>query len=737
MRYHGDLKPGDVLDFNFGTLSDNSTAGAMAALTSGTVTCYKANATTGTTVGVSMTSNFYGLAQSNPHHVRIDTGANSTFFVGASDYVLVLTAGTVGSTSVVGQPLGNFSILNRAPLMSTTTGRSDVNMTQVNGSASAASALSGFDTRSINATTHLINGDVIRIAGNSDVPTRLTVAFNEDGKIIASFQGNLTGGIGGTTNAATNAQVISAVNGQTSGTLTQVTTITGNVNGGIGGTTAGATNAQVITAVNGQTQGTMTLVATVTNLTNNKPTDGTITSAPAPTTGTITSVPAPTTGTITLVNTVTTLTNNTPTAGTITVAPAPTAGTITSAPAPTSGTITLVNTTTNLTNNTPTAGTITSASISITGGTIDLVKAGTITSAPARTAGTVTLAASQPLYDPKAEIANRIPGTLTLDSNTFAPVTVVASAMMNPDSVWAIATSSLTDAGSIGKALAAFINGVTSVGNWLRAMFRKSTPDTTALAEINISAGTFDATTDSLEAIRDRGDAAWAGSGTSSGLTAQQVRDAMTMSTSTGGSSIDTQLGSIAAAVSGFTFSGAFTRSFLVQDNASTPLQGITVRISLNNNSEYKVTSTSGTFTTALNTATYDLNIAQGDGYGAYTGTLAVTGDGATTITLTATTPPVISADQCYGQLLMVDGEGNPEANVVVYFQAADATGNNTGYSSATFTASSNANGIIIQAFPTGSVPYQWQRGSGPWVPFDTGTQSGAQFTIPSAIGNP
>jgi hypothetical protein len=57
--------------------------------------------------------------------------------------------------------------------------------------------------------------------------------------------------------------------------------------------------------------------------------------------------------------------------------------------------------------------------------------------------------------------------------------------------------------------------GITSMAQWLGALAGKQTPDSTALTEIRATgagSGTYDATKDSQEAIRDRGDEAW-GSG--------------------------------------------------------------------------------------------------------------------------------------------------------------------------------------------------------------------------------
>ena len=110
------------------------------------------------------------------------------------------------------------------------------------------------------------------------------------------------------------------------------------------------------------------------------------------------------------------------------------------------------------------------------------------------------------------------------------------------DAVWDEATSDHVTAGSFGKAVgdidtttsntnttvstidsttstisanvstllsritATLFSGITSLANWLRVLARKDGADATALSEI---AGTYNDTTDSLEAIRDRGDAAW------------------------------------------------------------------------------------------------------------------------------------------------------------------------------------------------------------------------------------
>jgi hypothetical protein len=68
--------------------------------------------------------------------------------------------------------------------------------------------------------------------------------------------------------------------------------------------------------------------------------------------------------------------------------------------------------------------------------------------------------------------------------------------------------------------------GITSLANWLGAIAGK-TADSTTRSQINATAAgaSFNETTDSLEAIRDRGDAAWTSGGGAGGVTNLTVED--------------------------------------------------------------------------------------------------------------------------------------------------------------------------------------------------------------------
>lgn len=96
-----------------------------------------------------------------------------------------------------------------------------------------------------------------------------------------------------------------------------------------------------------------------------------------------------------------------------------------------------------------------------------------------------------------------------------------------------------TKAGAIQTILA----GITSLAQWLGLIAGKQTGDTTARTELRATgagSGTYDETTDSAQAIRDRGDAAWTGSGGGGSSTvvigpvAATVRD-VAIAASTGG----------------------------------------------------------------------------------------------------------------------------------------------------------------------------------------------------------
>lgn len=90
-------------------------------------------------------------------------------------------------------------------------------------------------------------------------------------------------------------------------------------------------------------------------------------------------------------------------------------------------------------------------------------------------------------------------------------------------------------------------SGITSLGQWLGLMAGKQTANSTALTEIKATgagSGTYSEATDSQEALRDRGDAAWVTATGFSTLDAAGVRTAIGMASA----NLDTQLGTLATA---------------------------------------------------------------------------------------------------------------------------------------------------------------------------------------------
>lgn len=104
----GDRTEDSTIDFAFFTAAADGTPTTL----SGTpaISIYKANGTTQSTAGVTLTVDFDSVTGLN--HVRIDTSADA-FYATANDYMAVITTGTVDGTSVVGAVVATFSIENR------------------------------------------------------------------------------------------------------------------------------------------------------------------------------------------------------------------------------------------------------------------------------------------------------------------------------------------------------------------------------------------------------------------------------------------------------------------------------------------------------------------------------------------------------------------------------------------------------------------------------------------------
>lgn len=112
-----------------------------------------------------------------------------------------------------------------------------------------------------------------------------------------------------------------------------------------------------------------------------------------------------------------------------------------------------------------------------------------------------------------------------------------------------LATSSSlsTVATNVSTLVTVLTTGITSLAQWLGLLAGKQTGNSTALTEIKATgagSGTYDPTTDSQEAIRDRGDAAWITATGFSTLDAAGIRNAVGLASA----NLDVQLAAIPTA---------------------------------------------------------------------------------------------------------------------------------------------------------------------------------------------
>jgi len=104
----GDRAEDSTIDFTFSTRNVSAAPATLAGTP--VISVYKANGTTQSVAGVTLTVDFDSLTGFN--HVRIDTSADA-FYATANDYSIVITTGSVNSVSVVGNTVATFSIENR------------------------------------------------------------------------------------------------------------------------------------------------------------------------------------------------------------------------------------------------------------------------------------------------------------------------------------------------------------------------------------------------------------------------------------------------------------------------------------------------------------------------------------------------------------------------------------------------------------------------------------------------
>lgn len=151
--YRGDIRIGQTIDFKFSTVA---TTGAPTTLAgSPAVAAYVGNGTTEITAGITLTVDFDG--RTGLHNVSV-VASSGNGFATATDVQLVITAGTVGGTSVVGYVIAEFSIENRLPL----------SVGSVTGAVGSVTGAVGSVTGSVGSVTGLTASDVGAIKTKTD-----------------------------------------------------------------------------------------------------------------------------------------------------------------------------------------------------------------------------------------------------------------------------------------------------------------------------------------------------------------------------------------------------------------------------------------------------------------------------------------------------------------------------------------------------------------------------------------
>ncbi len=138
-----------------------------------------------------------------------------------------------------------------------------------------------------------------------------------------------------------------------------------------------------------------------------------------------------------------------------------------------------------------------------------------------------------PTYtQPTGFLAATFPGTVASTTNITAASGVTLAAATHTGAVIPTVTTLTNDPSGVTTLLSripsGIFTGMTSLAQWLGLIAGKQTGDTTARTELRATgagAGTFNETTDSIEAIRDRGDAAWV---TATGFSTHSAADVVT-----------------------------------------------------------------------------------------------------------------------------------------------------------------------------------------------------------------
>lgn len=239
------------------------------------------------------------------------------------------------------------------------------------------------------------------------------------------------------------------------------------------------------------------------------------------------------------------------------------------------------------------------------------------------------------------------------------------------------------------------LTGITSLAQWLRHMFRADASDATSLAEINSGGGGFSAASDSVQAIRDRGDAAW-----------------LTLNIGDG--------------------ANAVTVTVLNDDDE--PVENVSLRLtSAGVTAAGPVkTNSSGVAIFSVDDGTYLLAVTK-SGYSHTPQSIVVDGEESVSVTMTGVIAVASSVSQCMAYLTTFDGQGNIQSDVDLTFVLAADDGE-AGQSSTAeqFVATSDDNGLLQVELMRGAT-YRVQRGSG--RPVTVVIPDAASYELPEVLG--
>lgn len=338
-------------------------------------------------------------------------------------------------------------------------------------------------------------------------------------------------------------------------------------------------------------------------------------------------------------------------------------------------------------------------------------------------AGLATAANVSAVETDTQDIQSRLPATLqggtqmicyvaSIDDDVITASALAADAVFEIQSGLATSSAVTTVEGKVdiidtnvdtllARITSTLFSGITYLSRWLGAIAGK-TADTTTRTEINATtAGAgYNETTDSQEAIRDRGDAAW--------------------TTGDGGG--------------GGAGTGARTVTVTVNDGA-TAIQSATVRMTAGAETYTATTNVSGVATFNLDDATYTVAITK-SGYSYAGTTLVVDGDESATYSMTVITITPSSGSLVTGYWTCYSELGAVESGVTVTLYAIRVpTESGLAIDSATRTATSAANGVAQFTNLIPGATYRVKRGSGDYYTIKISDTATGTVALNSILG--